>query len=96
MKNKICEYSDTDGYDIGNPWVNEPYALLEKNRRNPNGAKPKRVICPKCGRKMMSQVRCDMDGLDRIDCIPPHKIKGWWKKGKKRVAKDRNKGQRGK
>lgn len=44
---------------------------------------PKRVTCPKCGRRIMARVSVDHDGINLIYSIPPHKKKGWWKKPKK-------------
>lgn len=43
-----------------------------------------RLKCPKCGRRMMSKVEIYHDGDYAIHTIPPHKIKHWWKKNKKR------------
>lgn len=43
-----------------------------------------RMKCQICGRKVLSSVRVDHDGLELYHSIPPHKIKKWWKKTKKK------------
>lgn len=77
MKNEMCSYSNTDNKTFRtNTWYRPTRKVL--------AAKPKRVRCPECGRSMTSALRTDADGSCIFHCIPPHKIKGWWKKPKKR------------
>ena len=71
--NKMCEYSKVYGYQPEDSWINVAPKIVAS----------KRVKCPKCGRKMMSAVRYCPDGCCAYHCIPPHKVKGWWKKKKK-------------
>jgi hypothetical protein len=85
----MCSYSSMMGMNAGDPWVWDQEWISEKSPRNPNGGKAVRVTCPECGRRMMSCVRTDSDGTERFDCIPPHKVKKWWKKSKRRLKKDR-------
>lgn len=76
MENKMCSYSNTDNKHFrGHTWHPPTDRVL--------AAKPKRVRCPKCGRSMISALRTCSDGCCIFHCIPPHKIKGWWKKLKK-------------
>jgi len=51
-----------------------PYKSRIRQRR--------RVKCPDCGRKIFAQTKLSDDG-DLVFLIPPHKIKGWWKKSAK-------------
>jgi hypothetical protein len=48
----------------------------------PSKVKRIRLICPVCGRRVMSSVSQN-DG-DIYHTLPPHKPKGWWKKKKPR------------
>lgn len=58
----------------------------------PTGIKRYRVKCPECGRKLMTSVSLCDDGCCIYHRIPPHKPKGWWKKGKKaKSGKKKNK-----
>lgn len=76
MKNKMCSYSDIHGMHRG-----EACYDLDNDVKS---AKSKRVRCPECGRSIMSAIRTCHDGCCIYHCIPPHKIKGWWKKPKKK------------
>jgi len=76
MKNKMCSYSDIRGSFRDHTW----HALKDDVR----DAKSKRVRCPECGRSMMSALRTCHDGCCIFHCVPLHKIKGWWKKPKKK------------
>jgi len=77
MKAEMCSYNN-----IGQK------TARTKTFRGPDNdvwaAKAKRVRCPKCSRSMMSSVMTCHDGCCIFHCIPPHKIKGWWKKPKKK------------
>jgi hypothetical protein len=80
-KNKMCDYSNIEGmlhfYGRGprdNFWNPSQYRILR--------ADSKWVRCPKCGRRLRSAVRYCHDGCCVYHCIPPHKIKRWWKKNK--------------
>lgn len=42
-----------------------------------------RVTCPACKRKMWGWAVISNDAEIHYYAVPPHKIKGWWKKGKK-------------
>lgn len=45
---------------------------------------PKKILkCPECGRKLLQKVKDDGDG-ELFYVFPKHKVKGWWKKGKKK------------
>ena len=52
--------------------------------------KPKRfrVKCELCGRRMIAAVKFGQDADVIVYYVPPHKIRKWWKKGKR--GKDRN------
>ena len=43
-----------------------------------------RVKCSVCKRRMLADIRICHDGCCLTYILPPHKIKYWWKKGKKR------------
>jgi hypothetical protein len=43
-----------------------------------------RLTCPLCKRRVWSRVVTFQDGDCVIHTLPPHKIKHWWKQGKKR------------
>lgn len=44
---------------------------------------PRRVQCPYCNRRMKPDTNTQPDG-DMMYRVPPHKRKGWWKKGGRR------------
>jgi hypothetical protein len=53
---------------------------------------PPRVECGTCGRRVKPYlVDCEYPHLPHCFhiTIPPHKVKGWWKKGKKANNRDR-------
>jgi len=43
-----------------------------------------RITCELCGRRIEASVQYCHDGCCIVFTIPPHKVKKWWKKGKKR------------
>lgn len=51
------------------------------------------IRCPICGRGLMPDLKFHHDGGYVIALVPPHKVKGWWKKGKPR-RKERSRGVR--
>lgn len=78
-KAKMCSYYDLHGILPGHPdmhvsWRGVDPRFFEKN---------KRVKCPVCGRKMWAARRVCSDGDDFAWCVPPHKVKGWWRRPKK-------------
>jgi hypothetical protein len=72
---QACSYSSMQGF--ARPTI-QIY-----NKEETFKIKAKRIVCPECGRKVWSSVRSCDDGCCIFHCIPPHKKKGWWKKGKK-------------
>jgi len=74
----MCSYSNI-GQKTPRPkvWGTTPTEALF-------AVKSKRIRCPVCGRSMWSSVMTCHDGCCIFHCIPPHKIKGWWKKPKKK------------
>ena len=83
MAGKMCSYSKMSGvHPGGSHWGRPPSG--EFTRR-------KRVKCPTCGRKMWAAIRTCHDGCCIYHCVPPHKVKGWWKKGKKTTRKSMKK-----
>jgi len=57
------------------------------NGARPTGIKRKRLVCPKCKRRILSSVTTCHDGCCVKHYLPPHKPKMWWKKGKKRKVR---------
>lgn len=56
----------------------------------PKNVRRIRLTCPLCGRRILSSIRLDHDGIYIIHSLPPHKPKGWWKKSK-RITKNERK-----
>ena len=75
---KMCHYSNV--YGMSRSHQEENWCGTNPDMWN---EKSKRVRCPACGRSMMSNIRVCHDGCCIYHCIPPHKKKEWWKKGKK-------------
>jgi hypothetical protein len=88
MKPKMCSYSDLRGYLLGDP---HRTCSPDKSTLDFFTGKNKRVTCPVCGRKMWAARRTCDDGCCEYYCVPPHKVKGWWKKGKKQSRDNRMK-----
>ena len=93
VKKTMCGYSNMygnkrgDGVVVG--WGNH---LSDHVRL----AVPIWVRCPVCGRRMKSWIRCCHDGCCVYHCIPPHKVKKWWKiDHKKKTSKDKHMRRRG-
>lgn len=42
-----------------------------------------KVQCPLCGRRLVGWATISHDGYIVRYVVPPHKKKGWWKRGKK-------------
>lgn len=91
---KMCEYTGHVESEFACNRVNSQ-KRLEKERTNrniiwggldrpPNLVKRKRVTCPACKRRMWASFRLCHDGCCVIYSVPPHKVKKWWKKDKKR------------
>lgn len=84
-KANMCGYSDLGGISRGSDSI--VFLMTHKVQL----AKPKRLRCPACGRRMMSWVRTCHDGCCVFHCIPKHKIKKWWKLDhKKKTSKDKH------
>jgi len=78
MKKKDkCEYFDKMSL---NGYVNIQNTLAPLDKESEWSEKPKRIVCPKCKRRLMSAVRYNADGDEVYHCVPPHKKKKWWKK----------------
>lgn len=81
MKNKICpgkakvivEDNIDGGYE----------GMLANPFRDTHKVKRIRMTCELCGRRLKSSVRTDHDGDYFIHCLPPHKIRFWWKRSRK-------------
>ena len=41
-----------------------------------------RMRCPECGRRFLVSPKINSDGDFRVWQLPPHKVKGWYKKKK--------------
>jgi len=67
-KEKMCPQPETK---VG--WVSK-----EKK-----GSYLKRAYCPTCKRHLETYLELCHDGCCFSVMIPPHKRKGWWKRGKK-------------
>ena len=50
----------------------------------PTGIKRRKMVCPRCKRRVTSSIRICDDGCCIVHYIPPHKPRYWWKKGKRR------------
>lgn len=82
-KEEMCTYSDIHGFLPGDPWRGHLGSQLDKDVDSKMSGKNKRVQCPVCKRKMWAARRVCHDGCCIYYCVPPHKVKGWWKKPKK-------------
>ena len=78
MKARMCEYQSAWDGEVqeGAEKYLERGIFIRGDR--PIAIKRKRLKCPKCGRRLMSSVW--IHDNDIIHQIPPHKIKGWWKR----------------
>lgn len=64
-------------------WQHNPHPVHWTEAREgvrPTGIKRLRVVCPRCGRRLLSSVAVCDDGCGVLHSIPPHKPRGWWKK----------------
>lgn len=84
-KEDLCPGGKTDIHESTKADKNGDYLPL----------KPKRLKCPKCGRKVMTTISYCEDHFNThepTDCgihiIPPHKPKGWWKKKRRKSGKE--------
>jgi len=50
-----------------------------------------RLSCPVCGRRLLAWMQMGHDGDFQGYTLPPHKVKGWWKK-KTKTIHDKSKG----
>lgn len=82
-KNKMCTYSGpVKTVDVPKE-KRPPWNIMSWHGHRPHGVKRIRVKCPVCGRRMWSSVSQCHDGCCITHSIPPHKVKMWWKKGRK-------------
>jgi len=77
---EICPY-------VG--WRGEPLNSWGRHRESGVEQKRVRVTCPECGRRMIGWMAVCDDGCCVRYTVPRHKVKGWWKKGKKK-SRDRS------
>lgn len=78
MKTKMCPRSGDctviTGYSYGFYFGNRPRPEVKRIR----------MQCPVCERRVWSSVSVCHDGCCVLHTLPTHKIKGWWKKAKKK------------
>lgn len=70
--NKMCSYYEDYGYTRNSVW--NWHENLEEYHR------PRKKVCPVCGRRVQAAIRFCHDGCCTYYTIPKHKRKKWWKK----------------